>query len=190
MKNALILHGIGNNSRNNWFPWLKTQLERRGYEVWVPDLPNFDKPDLGQTYNFVKDRPFGPNTLLIGHSSGAAIVLGILQKLPAGIIVKRAILVAGFISAELKPELFKYVSKSDYKNHFPKKWDWEKIKRSAKDFIIFYSSSDPYVPVEQAETIQKNLSSKLINIPDAKHFSISSTGERFRKFPELLNYVP
>lgn len=46
MKNALILHGAGNDSQGNWFPWLKIQLQRKDYTVWVPNLPDFDHPNI------------------------------------------------------------------------------------------------------------------------------------------------
>lgn len=189
MKNAAILHGLGNTSQDNWFPWLKKELENRGYRVWVPDLPHFDKPNLEIVYNFVKDFPFGSETILVGHSSGVAIILGILQKIPPEKAVKKVVLVAGFIDSKLKPELFKYVSKLDYKYHFPKKWDWQKIKNSCHNFVIFQSSSDPYVQLRHGKMLAQQLKGELIDIPDAQHFSISTKGERFKKFPEILKYI-
>lgn len=189
MKNALILHGIGNSSQDNWFPWLKAELEKKGYQVFVPDLPNFNQPNLDNTIDFLKDFDFNDESILIGHSSGAAIILGILQKLQIKKMVKKVLLVGGFMDSDLKQELFKFVSKSDYSNHFPKNWDWEKIKCSAQKFIIIHSSSDPYVPMNQGQFIAEKLKGKLVNIPEGKHFSIYSVGEEYRQFQELLNYI-
>lgn len=45
MKNALIFHGAGNDHTGNWFPWLKLKLEKENYKVWVPDLPNSERPN-------------------------------------------------------------------------------------------------------------------------------------------------
>jgi hypothetical protein len=36
MKTAIIIHGTGGSPDENWFPWMKTQLEEQGYRVFVP----------------------------------------------------------------------------------------------------------------------------------------------------------
>lgn len=50
MKNALILHGTDADHTQNWFPWLEKELLQRNYEVWVPDLPQSDHPNI-RRYN-------------------------------------------------------------------------------------------------------------------------------------------
>lgn len=127
--------------------------------------------------------------MLIGRSSGAILALGILQKLPKDTVIKRTILVSGFIDANLTPELHRYIPRSDYNKLFPEKWDWEKIRGASTDFTIFHSRSDPFVQLRHAETMKEKLHGKLILIPDAPHFSVTSGGERFREFPELIEYL-
>ncbi len=45
MKNAIIVHGMSSveekesPSQKHWLPWLKTQLEKEGYMVYVPEFP-------------------------------------------------------------------------------------------------------------------------------------------------------
>lgn len=85
MNNILILHGAGNNSYGNWFPWLKKVLEGKGYRVWVPDLPNSDAPDQDNWTDFIlsnKNWHFNKDSIIIGHSAGAALILRLLEKLP------------------------------------------------------------------------------------------------------------
>lgn len=190
MKNALILHGIGGNPRLNWYQYVGREARKRGYEVSIPQLPEPDKPNLEKIYQFINlNKYINVDTVLIGHSSGASLVLGILQKLPKDTVIRRAILVSGFVDANLTPELHIYIPRSDYDHLFPLSWDWEKIRRTSHDFIIFYSPSDPFVQPRHAETMQEKLHRKLILIPDALHFSVTSGGERFKKFPELVEYL-
>lgn len=85
MKNALILHDTGNDHTGNWFPWLKTQLKNKGYKVWVPDLPDADTPSTKRYNKFLleeNDWEFNDESLIIGRSSGAVAILGLLQELP------------------------------------------------------------------------------------------------------------
>jgi uncharacterized protein len=83
MKNALILHGTLGSPTGNWFQWLKTELENKELEVWLPQLPNAEQPSLKEWTNFVRtDCPFEINeeTLVVGHSSGAILALILAQQ--------------------------------------------------------------------------------------------------------------
>lgn len=190
MKNVLILHGIGGNPMLNWYQYIAKEAKKKGYEPYIPQLPSAQKPDLELTYEAVlKDFTFNPETVLIGHSSGASLALGILQTLPDSVTIKRTILVCGFIDPNLTPELHTYIPRSDYDKLFPKKWDWEKIRRTSNDFIIFFSPSDPFVQPRHADIMKEKLDGRFIIIPDALHFSVTSGGGRFREFPELVEYL-
>ena len=82
MKNALILHGINSSSQSNWLPWLKAELEARGYKVWVPDLPLSEKPNIGRYNQYIFENwQLNKDSIVIGHSSGAVAALGLLQHL-------------------------------------------------------------------------------------------------------------
>jgi predicted alpha/beta hydrolase family esterase len=107
MKNALILHGTSANPHANWFDWLAGQLEANGYEVWAPQLPNADKPDMTAYRQFIFDSNFDFNdeTLLVGHSSGAVAVLSVLEALPLSTKIDTAVMVGVY-----RPELRKYSS--------------------------------------------------------------------------------
>lgn len=190
MKNAIILHGIGGSPKLNWYQFVAKKAREKRYTPHIPQLPLSDKPNLDLTYQFlVKKYAFDKEIVLIGHSSGASLALGILQELPDAIVIKRTILVSGFIDPNLTPELHTYIPRSDYDNLFPKAWDWEKIRRTSGDFIIFYSPSDPFVQMHHAKTMEEKLHGKLVLVPDALHFSVNSGGEWFREFSELVEYL-
>ncbi|MCA9302099.1 alpha/beta hydrolase [Candidatus Nomurabacteria bacterium] len=184
MKNALILHGtdFGKEQKqrfNNWFPWLKTELERKGYEVFLPELPGAWHPDLERYWDFLKDFEFNEETVIIGHSSGGAMVFGILQKLPKETKISKAISVAGFYKDE----------GWDCEGLFSEDYDWEKIKKQASKIVLFWSSDDPYISKEQTDYLSEKIGVHPTIIEGQKHFSIGTAGEKYRKFPELLELL-
>src|SRR6476660_7808030 len=97
MKNALILHGTDASPASNWFSWLNDELEKSGYDVWLPQLPHSDKPST-QIYNdFLLSQEafeFTSETIVVGHSSGAVEALSLLEHLVAPI--KAVFLVSAF----------------------------------------------------------------------------------------------
>jgi len=183
MKNALILHGIFNNSQGNWFPWLKQSLEQKGYKVFVPDLINSDKPNTKKSWDYIIQKwKFYNDSIIIGHSSGGAMALGFLQKLPKNLVIKKAILVSSF----------KDVLNDQYSNNrkglFEEPFDWQKIKNSAKEIILIHSLDDPYVKPEQAYYIQKKLGCKIYMEKHEGHFNLEK-GVQYKKFPLLLKLI-
>jgi len=187
MKTALILHSAGTNSQGNWFPWLKNELEKKGYKVWSPDLPNSDEPkqeDWQKTIFLNNDWKFNEDSVIVGHSVGATLILRILERLPEGKRVCKAILVAGVVELGTKPEFFQYK-----RSLVEKPFDWKKIKKSAKEFYFICSDNDPYqCGADQGEIMQRHLGGKLIIKPGEAHFNLEK-GEQYKKFPFLLELL-
>lgn len=182
MKNVLILHGTDSNPYRNWSPWLKKECEKKGYKVWVPNLPRADRPNIKRYNNFILPKwKFNKETILVGHSSGSVAVLGILEQLPKNVVVNKAILVAGF------------TDDMDYepvKEMFVDPFDWKKIKTKAKKFIFFHSDNDPYVRLRYGEKLRDLLSGELIILKGQAYFSTTTyPGDKYFKFPELLTKI-
>jgi len=185
MKNALIIHGTQGDSKENWFPWLKGRLEKKGYKVWLPNLPGANKPELKKYNDFIfgnKDWEFNSESLIIGHSSGAVAALAILSELPNSVRVEKCILVAPFEKNSPGGEW------APNKHLFNYKFDLEKVKKKASEFILLISDNDQYCPVSYVRKLGKTLGGGVIETKDDGHFSTSG-GEKYRKLPLLLEYL-
>lgn len=182
MKKVLILHGTDGSSKDNWFLWLKKELEENGLEVWVPDLPHSEKPNITRYNDFIlqnKQWVFDENTSIVGHSSGAVAILGLLQHLPAGTKVDICILVGAF-----KDDL----GWDSLKELFNEEFDFDLIKSKAKKFIFIHSDNDPYCPLEHAQHLSGKLDGDLILREGQGHFSTGKNSE-YTKFPFLLELL-
>lgn len=181
MKNAFIIHGAWGTPQENWFPWLKTELEKIGYTVTVPQFPTPEGQSLESWLKIWSEYNDQCNdeTIIIGHSIGVAFILNILQRLDHPI--KAAYLVAGFIRS-LNNDEVDAINATFYEKPF----DWEKIKSNCKEFVCFNSDNDPYVPVDQGEELAHNLGVTVTLVPNAGHFN---TKAGYTKFPLLLQRI-
>lgn len=183
MKRALILHAMEQNSSGHWYPWLKQKLEERGYQVWVPDLPNTAHPDTIEMTDFLlanKEWNFNEN-LIIGHSSGSVEVLYLLQALPENVKASTAVIVSSFDHMVEGME-------SQHDKMFVRALDFEMIKAHANSFLFLHGSDDPWCPIDGATNLAEETGGELVIIPKGGHFS-TSLDPRYTEFPELLNLL-
>jgi len=178
MKNALILHGTGNDNQDNWYPWLKKQLNTEGFNVFLPNLPEPNRPILKNWVDLIyKNWQFDATSLIVGHSSGGLTAFTILERLPQEIKVKLTISVSAFRDP---------IGWDILKNFFDEKYDWDKIKNSSEKIILFHSDNDPYVPLGHAPYLKEKLEADLVLIKNAGHFNTKSG---YSQFPELLEKI-
>ena len=182
VQQALILHGTDATPANNWFTWLKGQLEQDGCRVWLPQLPNSDKPNTEIYNKFLlsnSDFEFNEETIIIGHSSGAVEALSLLQHLPDSAKVKAVFLVSAF-----RDDL----GWGSLAGLFIEPFDFEKIRTKADKFIFIHSDNDPYVPLKHAQYLAEQVGGKLIVESGQGHFN-TELSEEYKAFPKLLEFI-
>ena len=179
---AIILHGTGNDQNGNWIPWLKVQLEARGYEVYAPSLPDSDYPNARKWVSYIMENaPFSidEETVIVGHSSGAALIPQLLQELPDGTKINKAVLVSGF-HTDLGWDKLKDAQNIEV--------DYGRVKEMADSFTLIYSDNDPYVPVDEVEWLADKLGGRLKMIKGQGHFNLEFS-PKYREFPKLLSVI-
>lgn len=182
MKQALILHGTDASPANNWFTWLKEQLEQNGYRVWLPQLPESATPNTKRYNEFLLSNPdftFDNETILIGHSSGAVEILNLLQHLPDGVHIEAAYLVSAF-----KDDL----GWESLTGLFEEPFDFEKIKTKANKFVFLHSDNDPYVPIEHARYLSEQVGGELVIKTGQGHFN-TEIDKKYSSFPLLFDII-
>jgi len=181
MTNVFIFHGFEANPDANWFPWLKEELEKKGYTVFVPEMPNSGSPKLDAWMKHMeqyKDK-IDENTIFVGHSLGSPFILHILERLDHPI--KAAFLVSAFVG-ELGPVFDPFIGDISMR-----KFNWEKIRKNCSKFTIINSDNDPYIPLEKAKELHEKLPDSDLKIfPARGHLNL---GTGFFTFEELRDAI-
>ncbi len=172
MKRIFIIHGWTSTPKSNWKPWLKIALEKRGFKVLVPVMPDTNRPKIGVWVKHLAKIVGTPDNdcYFIGHSVGCQTILRYLQSQLKNVKVGGVIFVAGWV--HLKPEAFEDVSDEQ----IMKPWietpiAWRKILTHTKNFVAIFSDNDSFVPIEDAKIFRENLGAKIIIEHKKGHFS-------------------
>lgn len=179
MRNAIILHGTGDSPDLFWFPYIANGLKKKGFDVWLPKLPNAKKPNSKDWLAFVfENGKITGNTVLIGHSAGAQLILSILENTDKK--VKQAIMVSGYSKPLPKTE-------NDPKNQ--DEYDWEKIRGKAEEFIFINSDNDPWQCNDvQGKIMAGKVGGKLIVMHDG-HMGSSYFNQPYKEFPLIMRLI-
>jgi hypothetical protein len=181
MTKFFIIHGAYGNPEENWFPWLKKELEEQGHSVFVPKFPTPENQSLENWMKVLKkyEKDIDEDTIFIGHSIGSAFLLSILENI--SVKVKACFLISGFLNKLGNPKFDKI-----NKTFIDKEFDWSKIKNNCNKFYVFHSDNDPYVPLKEAENLADKLGTKITLIKGAGHFNEAAG---YKKFDLLLDYI-
>lgn len=181
MKNVVILHGTSETPNHFWYPWLKNELEKKGYSISIPPLPDADHPDLKNWLPVALKENYNEETVLIGHSAGGPLQLSILETID--IKIKQAILVAGYAR-----------SKGDNKEKeliLQEKYNWEKIATHVDDIILLNSDNDPWGcnDIEGRYMLDQLGRGKLIVMKNEGHMGSEMYNQPYKEFPSLLKLI-
>ena len=171
MKKAYIVHCWEGYPEYCWYPWVKAELEKRGFEVLVPAFPDTENPKMKAWVSKLQKIISEPNedVYLIGHSIGCAAIMRYLETLSEDQKVGGVVMVAGFNEN---------VGFEEIQNFFETSIDLEKIKKRSKNgFFAIHSDDDPYVDLKYADIFKEELSAEAIIKHEAKHFSGAIEGE-------------
>ena len=183
MKRVFIIHGWEGFPEEGWFPWAKNELEKNGFEVQVPAMPNTDEPKIDEWVPFLEKLIGNPDeeTYLVGHSIGCQAILRYLDGLKADAKVGGIVLVAGWLHKleSLYTEEEIVIAKPWLETPI----NFENVKSHTKNTIAVFSDDDEFVPLDNVELFKEKLEAKTFVEHAKGHFS-QETG--IKELPVVL----
>jgi len=178
---VVIVHGAYGEPGENWFPWLRQELENLGHEVIVPRFPTPEGQQLSAWLEILDQEvgDYGSNLVIVGHSLGPALILQKLGQLDRPI---RAVFLASGFLGELGLPDFDPLNA----NFFERPLDWERIRQNCQEFYVYNSDNDPYVPLKKGLELAVNLQTDLRIVHDGGHINAAAG---YTKFDRLLDDI-
>lgn len=173
---AVLVHGFQGTPMHGWRPWLKTELETRGFSVSIPAMPNPDAPECDAWVKTISQAVCtpSPSCALVGHSLGCIAILRYLERLAASARIGPVILVAGFGNDIGVPALASFCRPP---------LNFEAVRSHSSRFVAIHSDNDKFVPLSEGEYLRQQLGAELIVQKGMGHFSSS---EGTTKLPIVL----
>ncbi|OGN28085.1 MAG: hypothetical protein A3A33_04065 [Candidatus Yanofskybacteria bacterium RIFCSPLOWO2_01_FULL_49_25] len=171
--NVIFIPGNGGGStKENWFPYVQSELEKLGLTVIAEQFPDPDLARAEYWLPFLEKLGTDEHTILIGHSSGALAAMRYAEH--HNILGSVLVGVAHTDGGDVKEKASGY---------FDTPWDWVAIKRNQQWIIEFHSTDDPYIAVAEARFVHDKLDADYHEFTDRGHFFPADA------FPELIESV-
>ncbi len=171
MKRAILVHGWGDSPQKNWFPWLRSELEKNGFKIIAPQLPESEEPRI-ETWVPALAVAVGEadaDTYFVGHSMGCQTIARYLARLPEGTKVGGVVYVAGFFKRLTNLE-------GPSEEALWESWratpvDFDTLKACAPKSIAIFSDNDPFVPIDNVDDFRDRLDSAIVVKHAQGHFN-------------------
>jgi len=182
MKRVIVIHGWGGVPEEGWRPWLRDELEKKGFEVLIPAMPDTEHPKFKPWLNKLIKAVGKPDkdTYLVGHSLGPITILRFLKGLKQGEQIGGCVFVAGF-SHELNKN---NIDDTEIRPFFDHPVDWDKVKKHCKKFVAINSDNDEYVPLKEGKVFKEKLGAELIIKHNMGHIGVD---DNITELPEVLD---
>lgn len=177
--NIIMIHGYEGNPENHWFPYIQTEMEKHGVDVFAPEMPKEHTVEAWLEKLKEISEKVNENTILIGHSLGCPAILHLLATLSKPVF--GAIFIAPF------GKVFGGKTKEDEEcNRFVQTISWKQARKNAGNVKIFVGIDDDVVPLDVSIHFASMLKESVRLIENAGHFCAD---DGFETFPELLEYL-
>ena len=174
---VLICPGMGCVVGSNWYQWFANEMGKIPYvtETILKDFPDQPKCRESIWVPFVNQIGLDGDTVVVGHSTGAALAMRLLES--DKICLKGVILVSA-AHTDLGDE---YERRSEY---FNRPWDWVKMKGGAEIIHLFHGTDDHLIPVREARHIAEMLEGE-----NFEYSELPNKGHFFYPFQEILDVM-
>ncbi len=170
-KKIYMIHGWDGSPEDNWFPWLKKELENRksNVEVHVLDMPNSKAPKIDEWVKYLEEnvKDIDEHTYFIGHSIGCQTIMRFIEKLHKHARVGGCLFVAGFFNLpHLETDKERKIAEPWMTTHI----EFSRILDHCNNFLAMFSKDDPDVPVSDSEIFKEKLGAKIVITDGRGHF--------------------
>ena len=185
MKNIILVHGY--NGIPPIFSYFKVELEKRKYNVIIPEFPiRTDITIDGYIKVFENYKEyFDEESLVIAHSIGNPMFIKYISK--NNLKINTYISLAGFTSlfyTEGKDDLNKVISLINIS-----KEEKEKTIQLIKNKYSIYSNNDHIVPIELLKEFPLSINAESIFIENVGHMGKRSGLEKLPKVIEIIDNI-
>lgn len=166
--NFLFFHCYKGSSKGDFWPWLKSEIEKRGFGISVPDLPGNEHPKFEEQAEFIINNfNIDENTVIVTHSLGGALALKLLSS--GKFKTNKLVLVAPASTPNFKDK-----KRPGVENFCDWKFNYTKIKNSVGEITILSDKNDPIIKIEDTKRLTNKLGARLIEtelLAPQRHFN-------------------
>ncbi|MGW6705391.1 RBBP9/YdeN family alpha/beta hydrolase [Streptomyces sp. NPDC054956] len=190
MGKIVFAHGYGMNGGEHWYSAVGEEFAAEGHEVRIPNFPEPFAPEADAWLSALEaETAAGPEevpageTVLVGHSLGGVNVLRLLQQHDTDAE-------GAFAGVVFVASMSGEVGYDALAPFFSPEFDWQKIRKAAREFRVLHAADDPVTGEKTGEHVLRfvrELGAEARVTASGGHFP--STGESRLELPDAVRLI-